>query len=326
MVIPVLIILTILLLLTIGFLITYAIIMYNRVNDLKEQGTTQSVAQKELKTTVSDLASTVKDDYEKTNKKVDTLKSSIMDLDLMMAQQSHMLMTDIDKVSSDILKHSDTIIEQEEYISEVNKRLADREMTAKSRQVCIDDICMTSGYIKGILSHSNPNDVRKRANLLAVALYNALRDPRQEDSLETKLTRHMTIVGFNGSKALHDIYNDGVLIPTILSQIGKQRKYYNAEIVMWLEKLLMTYKPANNNPKNLILIDVEREMGNGDLDPRSPLATTVGVLDPSGLFFPSSSDLVPPDAPRGQDALFDIYTESTTARSLLDQLIREKQT
>jgi hypothetical protein len=344
MIIP-LVILSVLLLLTIGGTITFAILMHYKVKDLEQKDVVHVEDQAKLNSSLTDLnvshdlsvqkmleieekalnntetigsLDTLVDGIE------ETLRSNASSLSELGANITTMVSDVNTSVSSKIDNTASLIVEQEEYINEISKRLYDREMTARSRQVCIDDICLTSGQVKGIIARADPNDIRKRADLMAIAIYNALRDPRVRDNLEVKLMRHMMITGFLGSQTLKDIYDDGVLAPTLLSQIGTVKKYYNGEIIIWLEAFMTTYKPKKDNPNNLSIIDLEREKGNGLLDPRSSLATTFGNLNPSGLFFPPTSSEVPSDAPRGDASLFDIYTETMEARALLDALVSEK--
>lgn len=344
MIIP-LVILGVLLLLTIGGTITFAIVMHYKVKDLEKKDVTQVEDQAKLKSSLTELNVShelsvkkvlgIEEEAKKNTEMVgsldtsingieETLRTNASSLSLLSANVTTMVSDINTSVSTKFDNTSSLIVEQEEYIHEISKRLHDREMTARSRQVCVDDICLTSGHVKGIIARADPNDIRKRADLMAIAIYNALRDPRVRDNLEAKLIRHMMITGFLGSQTLKDIYDDGVLAPTLLSQLGTVKKYYNGEIIMWLEAFMTTYKSKKDNPNNLSLIDHEREKGNGVLDPRSSIATTFGNLNPSGLFFPPSANVVASDAPRGDESLFDIYTETIEARTLLDELVSEK--
>lgn len=345
MIIP-LVILGVLLLLTIGGTVAFAIIMHNKVKDLEKKDVMQVEDQAKLKSSLTELNVShdlsvqkmlgIEEVANKNTEMVGSLDTTIDGLEenlrsnaSSLSQLSANVTTMVSDINTSVTSQFDNtaslIVEQEEYINEISKRLYDRDMTARSRQVCIDDICLTSGHVKGLIARADPNDIRKRADLMAIAIYNALRDPRIRDNLEMKLMRHMMITGFLGSQALKDVYDDGVLAPTLLSQLGTVKKYYNGEIIMWLEAFMTTYKPKKDNPNNLSIIDLEREKGNGLLDPRSSLATTFGNLNPSGLFFPPSSSVVPSDAPRGDESLFDIYTETLEARTLLDELVSEKR-
>lgn len=160
------------------------------------------------------------------------------------------------------------------------------------------------------------DDIEKRANLMAIAYYNAIRDKTPNKQLQWDLIqKHFYICGFQ-----NPLYKGGDLLTDTFTMIFADLPYVGktkcSDVVSFLTKYISTYKPKINNPDGLTAFEQEKLLNGGATF--QSLATTFGKLDPNMPFYPAD---VPPSSmgiQRGGPYLFDITTESASAKKLLD--------
>lgn len=162
------------------------------------------------------------------------------------------------------------------------------------------------------------DDIVKRANLMAIAYYNAFRDKTPNEVLQwDKINKHLYIVGFTNY-----LYKSGSLQVPVFSEIvfmPYKGKYKVSDVVNFLIDYFAYYMPDSLNPDGLKLFELEKQMNNGET--MTSLATTFGALPSDANFFPPSQDTTI-GIPFGSKYLFNIKTENPTARSLLDKAIQ----
>lgn len=211
----------------------------------------------------------------------------------------------------------------------------------KTSRICIDDVCFNGTQLKGLLPSMIPNDLDKRANLLAVAFYNGLRDPTrydirlpndnqysiQGDIYDDKIWYHMMLVGcWSGTlgliiKANPDMY---YRMRKGANDLEKQGKYWNNDLVAYFVNFLRTEKPENNNPNSLTLFELEMEVDRGELKNTSDIALTFASLDPSGIWFAPDTQFVSQetrDQFKSSLEIVDIITQIPRIRELMDKAI-----
>lgn len=168
-----------------------------------------------------------------------------------------------------------------------------------------------------IVTKLQADDVLKRANLMAIAYYNAFRDKIPGENLQwEKIEKHLYIVGF-GRDTLYtqrelqlSIFQDVV---NTLPYIGKHKV---SDVVNAIVYQLQNFKGTVNNPGALSLFDLEKKLNGGSTMPS--LRNTFGALQPDVNFFPYSPENIS-GLPKGSIYLFDITTDDVLARTLLDE-------
>lgn len=158
------------------------------------------------------------------------------------------------------------------------------------------------------------DDLLKRANLMAIAYYNAFRDRTPNEVLQWDyINKHYYIVGFQ-----NQLYKNGQMMVSIFTEIylmPYNGKYKVSDVVNFLVQYLDW---AFNSMYKKGPIEVEKELNNGETF--HPLATTFGALPPDANFFPHYPHY--PDNASGPNFgskyLFDIKTEDSYARLWLD--------
>jgi hypothetical protein len=227
--------------------------------------------------------------------------------------------------------------EQEQAISDLSKRLADRDVALTTQKMCVDDICLTGSQLKGLLSVIEPNNLDKRVQLLAVAYYNALRDNNNyavttnEDVYDGRIKRHMQIMGFF-SDGLEKVYRDDPYIYSELKKIVMQtipsdKRFQNGDILYTLDNFMKTTKPTVQNDQQLTLFEWEKQQSNGILPPNSIIAKTFASLNPSDNFYPPNAPYIPTsiNIPRGASDMIDIIPGSETFRKMFEEAKRSTE-
>lgn len=162
------------------------------------------------------------------------------------------------------------------------------------------------------------DDLAKRANLMAIAYYNAIRDKTPGQKLQWDiLLKHMYVCGF-----VDPIYKEQKLLMetyfTIVDSMPYQKRTRCIDVVSYLIEYISKYIPYNNNPKGLRLFELELDKNNGTAP---SLANTQGALNPQAAFFPP--DLPDPQVgiDRGPQAMYIVLTASQQAKKLLDDAV-----
>lgn len=149
-----------------------------------------------------------------------------------------------------------------------------------------------------------PDDLAKRANLMAIVYYNALRDKTPGQSLQWDLiNKHMYTCGMKTGS----LYTDGPIMvdtfTTIVGGLPYQNKHRAGDVVNYLSGYLATYVPRFNNPNGLKIFDLERELNSGGTF--KSIATTYGALDPNAEFYPPDQPDQSLGIPRGDRNLYE---------------------
>lgn len=149
-----------------------------------------------------------------------------------------------------------------------------------------------------------PDDLAKRANLIAIVYYNALRDKTPGQGLQWDLVKkHMYICGLNTGA----VYTDGPIMvdtfTTIVGGLAYQNKHKAGDVVEYVTRYLMAYVPRFNNPNGLKIFDLERELNGGGTF--KSIATTYGALDPNAPFYPPDQPDQSLGIPRGDRNLYE---------------------
>lgn len=164
---------------------------------------------------------------------------------------------------------------------------------------------------------SQADDAVKRANLMAIAYYNALRDQVPNEVLQwDKINKHLYITGFLPGGVNNWLYNRTTV--TVFTQIylmSFNGKYKVSDVVNFITSYLTTNGPIY---EGLGIFEYEKKINGGQTF--QSLATTFGALPPDANFFPQqySNGTIP----TGDKYLFNIYTESPDARRMLDEAIK----
>lgn len=162
------------------------------------------------------------------------------------------------------------------------------------------------------------DDIVKRANLMAIAYYNALRDKVPNEVFQwDKINKHLYIVGFTTS-----LYKQGTLQVPVFSEIMYmpfKGQYKVSDVVNFLIFYFGYFMPPTLNPDGLKIFELEKQMNNGET--MQSLRTTFGALSPDANFFPPSEESNA-GISYGSKYLYDIQTENTSARQLLDEAIK----
>ena len=234
-------------------------------------------------------------------------------------------------VSNQASGMSHMVHEQAVLQEKMSKAVAEQEMLAESiktaqeaqtKQEAMPPQQETqSGQAVQAAQAAQEDDVTKRANLMAIAYYNALRDKTPNEALQwDKINKHLYIVGFT-----NQIYKEGRLqVPvfTEITQMPYKGKYKASDVVEFIASYLVYYKPAMGNPSGLHPFELEKEQNNGNT--MHYLASTFGILQPDTYFFPPPPPTAKPNIgiKFGSKDLFDIQTENGTARRMLDNAMK----
>jgi hypothetical protein len=233
----------------------------------------------------------------------------------------------LDKVPQGTLKTSGDVT--------VGGTIQAKSNISTNEKLCINNTCITEDNLKKILAmpgasdSSRPvqeNNLRKRADLIAIAYYNALRDKTPNKTFQWDLImKHFYIMGFltgNYTSIYRRIAQNIDIFTKIYGGFPYEGKYRASDIIDFLEDYLKNVKIRNDITWDLVsAFDLELKVNNGTLDPTSEIATTYGLLPPDTLFFPPGMPATQVEIPRGKTALFDIKTESASAREMLDAAI-----
>lgn len=265
----------------------------------------------------------IRDDLERyntnlTNKLVEqerTLKKSILSYTTSMVQQEQLI-----NALRTINNQQDTAINairsgnvQQETLTSTIRSIEDINV----RQEAVIDRLI--GVQQKPTLQVQPDDIAKRANLLAIAYYNALRDKTPDKKLQWDYVyKHMYICGFTNG-----IYKDGPLLmdvfTTILADLPYRNKSKASDVVTFLTDYLSKYIPKNNNPDGLTIFDLEKKLGNGSTMPS--LATTFGALNPEQPFYPPDIPEQSLGIPRGPTKFYQPIIEDTARAQMLKDVM-----
>ena len=161
---------------------------------------------------------------------------------------------------------------------------------------------------------------QRRVELVAIAVYNALRDRRSYRTMNETLLDHFYIVGLQ-----HPIWAENgplqtALITQVVGTIPFKGIFKTADILVEIEGILKSDLPKQQNPNSLRLLDLDEAINKNNvymMNTRGKLPT--GSTD---YFYPASYPNASVDIERGPSELFPVtlYAQNTLGQNLWKQV------